>query len=175
MGMARESRGLVDLTVRSALTFDTVVPLAAFSLGTSRSLLLASPDYLRRHGTPRHPSELVLHACIGLADPDSGRIWEWYFRERGHHFQLDPGCWMTTNRGSMLLDAALNGLGIVTELECNVVDYLSRGLLTAVLEPLSFRQSVGWVSHDRSRMLSAAAQSFLDFLKTRVGPHKASD
>ena len=37
--------------------------------------VLASPDYLRRHGTPRDPGQLAQHALLGFTQPEALNDW----------------------------------------------------------------------------------------------------
>jgi LysR family transcriptional regulator for bpeEF and oprC len=53
--------------------------LIARPLGSLGLINVASPDYLARHGTPRHPDDLVAHWAVNYASPSTGRVeaWEW--------------------------------------------------------------------------------------------------
>lgn len=53
----------MDLAVRVAAELDDTV--VARRLGICRSVVVASPAYLARHGRPRHPRELIDHECFG--------------------------------------------------------------------------------------------------------------
>jgi len=157
------TRALVDITIRSALPFEAT-PRGALPLGHTRTVLVASPAYLDNVGRPTNPSHLVDHQCLGFVDPVSGRTWEWYFSEKGQTFEFKPACWLTTNRGGVLSEMALLGLGIAMELECNVREHVRSGRLEIVLSKWSREQAIGSVFYDKSRKLSAQAKTFLDFL-----------
>lgn len=164
----RTARGLADLTFTAARPFETSPPRGAISLGRSRSVLVASPAYLDRHGRPLHPSDLVRHRCLGFIDPESGRAWEWFLSNGSQDIDITPDFWMATNRGSLLADAVLHDLGIATEFACNVSEMVRRGEMEIVLPDWSRVQSVGWIIHDRSHPLSPQARVFLDFFVARL-------
>lgn len=95
-------------------------------------LICASPEYLKRAGTPRLPSDLQKHACHALLTMERDVHDEWIFvkdaaRER---VKFEPGL---TAYGEELREAALAGCGIVRLLECHVDDELRSGKLIRLL------------------------------------------
>jgi hypothetical protein len=54
--------------------------------GEQRQLAVASPDYLERFGTPRHPGELPSRRCIGWRRAASVAPYRWEFAEDGREF-----------------------------------------------------------------------------------------
>ncbi|MDR6659341.1 DNA-binding transcriptional LysR family regulator [Tardiphaga robiniae] len=79
-----------DLGVRVA----DLVPsdMITVSLGRAqRYAIVASPDYLKRHGGPRVPPDLLNHRCIRVRLPD-GALFRWRFERDGEAIQIDaPG------------------------------------------------------------------------------------
>lgn len=161
--MFRTSRGLADLTLRAALPGQFSSPPGAVSLGRSRSVCAASPAYLARFPPPSSLGDLSRHRCLGFADPASGRLWEWFFQQHGEVVKLDVRCWLTLSAGELLADAAMDGLGLFMDLECNIAAQLESGELVEVLPAWSCPQPVGYMLHDRSRPLSRPAAAFLRF------------
>src|SRR5215204_2404643 len=95
-------------------------------------LICASPEYLRRAGTPRTPADLKRHACLALLTMERDVQDEWQFakgalRER---IKFEP---ILTTYGEELREAALAGCGIVRLLDCHVDDELRSGALTRLL------------------------------------------
>jgi DNA-binding transcriptional LysR family regulator len=101
-----------DLAIRHAQSPpDTHV---AWALCDTRSLLVASADYLRRHGTPTHPSELSDHRCLTYLRQPGGQSWSFERRARGRAEQVivavdGP---FRVNNSEALRTAVLGGLGI---------------------------------------------------------------
>lgn len=84
-------------------------PLTAWRLARSRRVLVASTDYLERHGTPRDLAELDGHRGIfythrGLAD--------WQFLAGAGRVQVRAKVGLQVNNGIVMRDAAAAGLGI---------------------------------------------------------------
>ncbi|MGV2481930.1 UNVERIFIED_CONTAM: LysR family transcriptional regulator, partial [Salmonella enterica subsp. enterica serovar Weltevreden] len=53
--------------------------LVSVRIADNRRLCVATPDYLRRHGTPRHPGELAGHDCLTLSS-EASQTRGWAFR-----------------------------------------------------------------------------------------------
>ncbi len=134
---------------------------AARKLATSRNVVCASPDYLRTHGTPAAPADLVQHACIVYAYVGS----EW-------HFQADDGSApsvrvrpvMQTNNGDTATAAALAGLGIVWQPTFLVGPHLRAGRLVPLLPGYRVPDIDILAVYPSRRHLSAKVRAMIDFL-----------
>jgi DNA-binding transcriptional LysR family regulator len=81
-----------------------VKPIAA-----SRRMLVASPDYLKKFGTPRNISDLEQHRGIIYSNRGAS---DWRFRQSNRWSVVRPGAAMRVNNGIIMRDAAIQGLGI---------------------------------------------------------------
>ncbi|MES1980108.1 MAG: LysR family transcriptional regulator [Pseudomonadota bacterium] len=87
----------------------------AWTLCETRSILLASPDYLKRHGTPKHPSDLAAHDCLLYLGGHAGN---WTFARPGKRkvpaelVGVNVRGILKANNSEVLRDALLAGLGI---------------------------------------------------------------
>ena len=95
-------------------------------------LICASPDYLRRAGTPRAPAELATHTCLALLTMERDVQDEWQFAkgDRRERIKFAPSI---TAYGEELREAALASCGIVRLLECHVDDEVRSGALVKLL------------------------------------------
>ncbi len=87
----------------------------AWVLCETRSVLLASADYLKQHGVPSHPSELASHDCLLYLG--GGHTSTWTFvrnskRKTGDRVGVNIGGSLKANNSEVLRDALLAGLGI---------------------------------------------------------------
>ncbi|MET0657464.1 MAG: LysR family transcriptional regulator, partial [Steroidobacteraceae bacterium] len=97
-------------------------------------LALASPEYLVHRGEPRHPSDLHRHACIGWRFAGSGKIARWEFEKAGKKIDMAVAGPLIVNRQDMLIEAALQGLGIVYSYDDDHVgEWIKAGRLKRVL------------------------------------------
>jgi DNA-binding transcriptional LysR family regulator len=101
--------------------------------GDVRFLAVASPTYLSRHGVPDTPDDLRRHRCIRqrLA---SGKPYRWEFARGLDEIVMDvPGA-LTLNHNGLMVDAAVDGLGIAFVPELVARPFLHDGRLRALLE-----------------------------------------
>lgn len=145
--------------------------LIARRVGFLYFVTCASPEYLRRNGSPTHPSELAQHRCLNHFSPSTGEAVEWVFsneRERIH--AVFPGHLALEDENSYVT-AAEAGLGIAQLPAFVVKEAMERGALDLVLaewfpEPLPLH-----VVYPRSRQLSRRVRVFVDWLATLIGEH----
>lgn len=98
-----------------------------------RFLAVASPRYLRKHGRPALPGDLQAHRCIRQRLP-GGRRYRWEFARHGEAVAIDPPGALTLDSNTLMVEAALDGLGIAYVPEPYARDALARKRLVAVLE-----------------------------------------
>lgn len=147
--------------------------LSARRLGVFRSLLVASPDYLARRGTPRSPADLAAHSCLHYRFPNSGKLEPWELRRAEGEPELALPTSMICNNIETRLCFALQGLGIAYLPEFSVREPLADGRLRVVLPDHAQRTGVFHVLWPSSKHPSPKLRAFVDFLGGRVFP--ASD
>lgn len=79
--------------------------------GNVRFVAVASPAYLARAGIPAVPDDLRHHACIRHRLP-SGKLYRWEFERHGQTLVVDVPGRVTLNQMQLMVDAAVEGLGI---------------------------------------------------------------
>lgn len=72
---------------------------------------VASPAYLKAHGTPTHPMHLAQHRCLGYTYLSTPGVWR-YTNARGEQATVRPSGQLRVNNGEALLPAVIAGLGI---------------------------------------------------------------
>lgn len=89
----------------------------AWVLCETRSVLMASPDYLARHGAPQHPADLAAHACLLYLRGNFGNNWS-FVRQPARRGKAEAPVNVAVagplkaNNSEVLRDALLAGLGI---------------------------------------------------------------
>ena len=101
--------------------------------GGEKAVLVGSPDYLRHHGVPENPSDLLSHTCIRHRGVSSGRIAPWQFNTPDGVSSVDVGGGLVFNDLRTVIDAARLGYGIGWSLRRGVCDEMERGELVEVL------------------------------------------
>ena len=146
---------------------DSTLKLA--TLAPNQRFLCASPDYLKRHGSPESPRELKNHTCIALRE-NSEDVTLWRFTHNGSEEQesirITPT--FTSNEGSVVKNWAIAGHGIIMRSEWDVQPELNSGALVRLLPNYSLPSAdiVALLGTD-SRARSARTSHFLQLLKER--------
>jgi DNA-binding transcriptional LysR family regulator len=119
----------MDLAVRIARLESS--SLVSRRLSSTELLLCASPKYLKKHGRPRHPSDLARHAVIAYTLLSVGDDWQFTGPEGLVQVRVQPR--MRTNNGDTCRAAALGHEGIVLQPSFLVAHDLAAGTLVRLL------------------------------------------
>ena len=134
-----------------------------------RFMPLASPAYLKAHGTPKVPDDLLQHRCIRMR-MQSGKIYRWEFVRQGQGFALDvPGTLILSQVG-LMVEAALAGRGIAYVPDTTARDYLADGRLVPLLEEWCQSSSELAVYYPGHRHVPAALRAFVKVLQEVYTP-----
>jgi DNA-binding transcriptional LysR family regulator len=99
-----------------------------------RQMVVGSPDYLGRHGTPAHPRDLSAHSCIGWRPNPQVAPYRWEFTEGGRDFAVDVNPRVTTNDMRVMIQLACAGAGFTFGMEETFRPYIARAKLVPLLE-----------------------------------------
>lgn len=105
--------------------------LIARPLLTQHYRLCAAPDYLSRHGLPRHPADLARHQCLHGNWGDHER-WQ-FVGEDGQREEVRVGSRLRINHWPALLTAALAGAGVTLQPAEQVREHIAAGRLLPLL------------------------------------------
>lgn len=157
-----------DVVVRIGEPADS--RLSARQLGSFQILLVASPEYLERCGTPENPTDLVNHACLHYRYPSTGKleVWPLHSVADSPELQLPPS--IICNNMEARMSFALQGLGITCLPDFAIRDALTEGRLRTVLGRFVERTSPFHVLWPSGRQASTKVRVFIDFLSMRVFP-----
>jgi len=156
---------LFDVCVRFGAPPDARV--IAVNLAPNRRLLCASPDYLARRGTPKVPSDLARHDCIGIRQGEEAYgVWR-LTSGRGRHAVTESvkvrGS-LTTNDGGIAVAWALDGHGILMRAEWDIARYLESGRLVQVLPQYATPDADIHAVFPQRHQLSTRVRAFVEFL-----------
>jgi len=138
--------------------------LVSRQLAETRMVLCASPQYLRRAGKPRHPSELAGHAVVAYSYWSERDTWEFDGPEGRVAVRTEP--WLRTNNGDVCRAAALQHQGLVLQPTFIVGADLAEGRLVEVLPDYrSLTLGIHAVYQSRKH-LTPKVRLLVDFLAT---------
>ncbi|CAI0967179.1 D-malate degradation protein R [Serratia proteamaculans] len=95
-------------------------------------VVVAAPEYIKKHGSPTSPAELKTHHCINMR-LGNGSIYHWELGNDNERCELMvPGQYIFSET-SMIINAALAGLGLAYCLEMQIDPHLRNGTLQSVM------------------------------------------
>jgi len=98
----------IDLAVRIAERLEPGDVVRRIS--SSSMVVVASPEYLARHGEPQHPDELIHHQCLGYNGALTPNAWQFVIDGRPTNFPVRHR--LQADNGDFLLQACIAGFGI---------------------------------------------------------------
>jgi len=98
-----------------------------------RQTLVGAPSYFDRRPKPVTPHDLTAHACINLRLPTSGGLWSWPFVKEGRELKVRADGPLAFNTISLILSAALAGLGLAYLPEDVVHEHVAASRLVQAL------------------------------------------
>lgn len=155
----------VDLAVRIARLPDS--GLTAVPVGALRRMVIASPEYLARRGTPGVPTDLAQHDAIGFSQ-DGGASAPWVFCRGDEREVVEPRMQFSANAGEVGIEAALRGLGIARALAYQVDADLLAGRLRVVLAEFEAPPIPVHLVYAAGRKAPAKVRAFIDFAVERL-------
>lgn len=140
--------------------------LIAVRAGTVRWVMFAAPDYLKKHGLPQHPTDLVRHRLIQSTAIETAS--EWPFQENGtsRSIQIEPRLRINTN--DAVAELAARGWGISRLLSYQIAPQLAEGRLQTILSEFEPPPMPIHVVHQEGRMVSSKVRAFVDFMVDRL-------
>lgn len=136
--------------------------LVARKLATASTLLVASPAYLKRHGMPQTPQDLLQHNCLTYTLAPRPDQWIFSTPDGGSATVTVRGS-LKANTGIALRTAAVAGVGIAAAASFIVHEDLARGTLVPVLSDYALRARNLYAMYPHNRHLSPKVRAFIDF------------
>jgi DNA-binding transcriptional LysR family regulator len=151
----------VDIAIRIASLTDS--NLVGVKLADNHRVVVATPGYLKRHGTPQTLDELGKHNCLAISSQGSQRGWT--FRDHGKIVTMKVGGNMVCNDGAVLHDWAMAGRGLAWRSMWEVSSEIEAGLLVPVLEQYAAPGNDIYAVFAQRRHLPLRIRVFVDFLR----------
>jgi DNA-binding transcriptional LysR family regulator len=142
--------------------------LVSVRMADNRRLCVATPEYLRRHGTPQQPSELARFDCLTLSS-DASQTRGWAFRIDGEVQHFRPGGPLDCSDGQVLHDWCLAGYGIAWRSTWEVEAEIAAGRLVAVLQDYDAPANGIFAVFPQRKHLPLRVRLWIDFLKHSYG------
>ena len=143
--------------------------LVSVRMADNRRLCVATPRYLKIHGTPKHPAELAKFDCLTLSS-DASQTRGWAFQVKGELLHLKPGGPLDCSDGQVLHDWCLAGYGIAWRSTWEVESEIAAGHLVPVLEDFAASPNGIYAVFPQRKHLPLRVRLWIDFLKHHYSP-----
>ena len=145
--------------------------LVSVRMADNRRLCVATPEFLKRHGTPQTPNDLMRLRCLTLSS-DASQTKGWAFRvptATGAHevIHLRPAGRMDCSDGQVLHDWCLAGFGIAWRSTWEVATQIKSGQLVSVLDDFAAAPNGIYAVFSQRKHLPLRLRLWIDFLKDR--------
>ena len=149
-----------DLAVRIAQL--PASSLVSRKIASTRLVLCASPDYLRRHGEPSHPADIARHAVFTYTLLATGDTWNFEGPDGPVEVKVTPR--LRSNNGDTCCAAALQHQGIVLQPSFMVSHHLRAGALVEVLPQYRSLELGVYAVYASRRHVTPKVRVVIDFL-----------
>jgi DNA-binding transcriptional LysR family regulator len=102
--------------------------------GPLRFIVVGAPGYLKKHGTPERPEDLLHHECLTFRSETTGSLYAWELERGRKTWRVPVHGSLVTNNGHLCLEWALQGLGLSYAFEPLAREHIRSGRLVSVLE-----------------------------------------
>ncbi|HEX4855303.1 MAG TPA: LysR family transcriptional regulator [Limnobacter sp.] len=157
----------IDCAVRIGVLADS--SLVGVKLADNQRVVVATPAYLERHGTPQKPQDLHRFNCLNLAS--SGAPGGWLFSQNGEPLQIRVRGNLSCNDGSAILDWVLDDGGLAWRSKWEVQQHLEAGRLVTVLDEFMAPPNAIYAVFPQRRHLPLRVRLWIDFLKHCYAEH----
>lgn len=155
-----------DVAIRVAKQVEA--SLIAERIAPVRVVLAASPEYLERLGMPSAPKDLLNHTCLHYTYLASRDVWNFIGPDGAHTLRVSGR--ITANNGDILMEAALNGLGIAHLPTFFVHRELESGRLQIVMPDYKIPEISLFAVYRPNRRSSGMVGLLVEHLQACFGP-----
>ncbi|WP_047227042.1 LysR family transcriptional regulator [Pseudomonas brassicacearum] len=149
----------IDLAIRMSNDLDP--NLIARRLTVCRSVICASPGYLREHPTPQRVEDLSRHNCLTHSYVGKSL---WHFEQDGEQVSVPVQGNISANEASTLLQATISGAGVAMLPSYQAGTHIKNGELIRLLPHAEPRRMNMYAVYASRKHMPSALRSLLDFL-----------
>ena len=151
----------IDLAIRFGQP--RLATLVSRKLIEAPILTLASPRYLQRYGTPKHPSDLSRHRCLQFVDPYTGRPFGWELIRGEETIEVATSGPLSFTDPKSMLEECLAGTGIAQIIGWGIKDLLARGALVDLFPDWHGERFPLFAFHPSRKHPPAKVRAFVEF------------
>ncbi len=132
--------------------------------GPIRWVVAGAPGYLDRFGRPKHPKDLLSHNCI--CGGAGNRVYDrWEFESKGKAFEVQVKGSLILNDLLLVLDATLDGTGLVYTTEDLIIDKVEAGSLEIVLSEYAPTSTGYYLYYPQRSQVHPKLRAFIEHVR----------
>lgn len=135
--------------------------------GEMRLVVVASPDYIARHGLPDTPRDLRDHSCVVSRWPTDGSLYHWEFERGDEKLEVAVSGPLSTTDNDLMLRAVLDGVGIGYLFDYHVAEHITAGRLVSMLDDWTPPFPGFHLYYPSRRQMPPPLRAFVDFVGRR--------
>jgi len=155
----------IDVALRLGDLTDST--LTARKLGESERIVMASPDYLARHGVPKTPADILAHDAVVYAQTVGGE--EWRFRRGSSETSIQIQSRLDLTAAEGVRAAVIAGLGLTISSRWMFTPELQSGHVQQVLNEWTLPPMTLWVVYPSGKLTSTKARAFVKWFEELPG------
>jgi DNA-binding transcriptional LysR family regulator len=136
-------------------------------VGQVRRVVVASPDYLKRYGTPRVPDDLARHRTVSFVNHANTPTWTFRRKDVAEH-KVRISSRVEVNRAEAAIALARKGMGLARPLSYQVAQELKEGSVVRVLKGYELPPVPVQLVYPSARLLAPRVRAFLDFAASKI-------
>ncbi len=154
-----------DLQIRNQVLEEE--DLYSSKIATNKKVLCASPEYLKKHGTPKHPRDLLTHNCLIFGE---NQVWRFQNKSTKMMTNLhDMSGNIRCDNGEIIKELVLCGLGITLKSVRDIEEDLLQNNLVALLPDYEIIHNTEFYAvYPKVRYLSPKIKAFIDFFQDKL-------
>jgi len=138
--------------------------LIARKLLATRTVTVAAPAYIRKHGRPETPADLVNHACIQMRNSVTGQPLEWEYKSGRQIIPVKTSGRLLVTEAGTMLGACLAGVGIARIKASGLRDLIDKGRLIELLSNYAGETFPLYALYPSRHLPAAKVRAFIDFV-----------
>ena len=134
--------------------------------GPVKFITVASPKYLAKMGRPMHPRDLHTHRCI-VGRSGASRLYDrWEFEQKSGDFEVHVKASLITNDPLLMVNCAVNGLGVMYATEELVREKLKSGKLEAILSQFATSSAGYYLYYPSRSQVQPKLRAFIEHVRS---------
>jgi DNA-binding transcriptional LysR family regulator len=143
--------------------------LVARKLMDTRSVTVATPEYLKRHGRPAKPADLANHVCIQVRSPVTGQPLPWEFLRGRRSIQVPTSGRLLLTEPGTILGTCLSGVGVAQIKALGIQQLLDDGQLVDLFPDWPDKRFPLYALYPSRHLPAAKVRAFIEFVLAAVG------